>query len=94
MYRDYEDEPDWDYLDQMADAKAEAAEIEAENQYDRYAREECEAQARAELGEDASDEAIDEMARDIFWDNLDSYVETCGCSDPGCPCSGPKRGVL
>jgi|TARA_A100000172_G_scaffold76259_1_gene59607 hypothetical protein len=19
-------------------------------------------------------------------------LDTCGCSDPGCPCTGPKRG--
>ena len=89
-HEDYE--PDWDYLDRLSAARAEAAEIDAEDAYRRDAQEECEAQARKELGNDAPYEAVDELAREIYRDNIDCYVETCGCSDPGCPCSGPKRG--
>jgi hypothetical protein len=26
-------------------------------------------------------------------DDCDDDADRCGCSDPGCPCEGPKRGT-
>jgi len=80
----------WNRLDAVDDAKT----AKADEDYERYAQEECEAEAREDLGETATYEEIDEYARELFRDNLDDHVDTCKCSDPGCPCSGLKKGSL
>ena len=51
-------------------------------EYDRYE------DAMYDAASDALEERLDEL-REIL---MDEEWDRCGCSDPGCPCDGPKRG--
>ena len=46
------------------------------------------AQADYDPGDGFDDPDPQELA------DMEALEEACGCTDPGCPCYGPKRGAL
>ena len=105
--RNYKDDEYWDayYEAKQLDAekKVEDAWEYAEKECMEQAREEkilelkekgmTPDQIDMELDKDEVYDQLQETAREIFENQLDRYIDPCGCSDPCCPCSGTKKGV-